>query len=40
MLMAGYWNAPPLAPGAWFDTGDLGAFDATGSCTCTRGAPT
>ena len=30
MLMAGYWNAPPLAPGAWFDTGDLGAFDADG----------
>jgi o-succinylbenzoate---CoA ligase len=30
MLMAGYWNAPPLAPDAWFDTGDLGAFDAGG----------
>jgi len=30
MLMAGYWNAPPLAPGAWFDSGDLGELDATG----------
>jgi O-succinylbenzoic acid--CoA ligase len=30
MLMAGYWNAPPLAPDEWFDTGDLGAFDANG----------
>ncbi len=27
VLMAGYRNAPPLAPGAWFDTGDLGAID-------------
>jgi o-succinylbenzoate---CoA ligase len=31
MLMAGYWNAPPLAPSAWFDTGDLGALDADGA---------
>ncbi len=30
MLMAGYWDCPPLAPGAWFDTGDLGRFDARG----------
>jgi len=30
MLMAGYWNEPPLAPGAWFDTGDLGEIDARG----------
>lgn len=30
MLMAGYWNGPALAPGAWFDTGDLGTLDADG----------
>ncbi len=30
MLMAGYLNEPPLAPGAWFDTGDLGELDARG----------
>ena len=30
MLMAGYWNEPPLAPDAWFDTGDLGEIDARG----------
>jgi O-succinylbenzoic acid--CoA ligase len=30
MLMAGYWNEPPLDPGAWFDTGDLGEIDARG----------
>ncbi len=30
MLMAGYWNEAPLAPGAWFDTGDLGEIDARG----------
>ncbi len=30
MLMAGYWGAPALAPGAWFDTGDLGEIDARG----------
>jgi hypothetical protein len=24
MLMAGYWGEPPLAPDAWFATGDLG----------------
>ena len=30
VLMAGYWNEPPLAPGAWFDTGDLGALDPRG----------
>ena len=30
MLMAGYWNEPPLAPGGWFDTGDLGEIDARG----------
>lgn len=29
-LMAGYWNAAPLARDAWFDTGDLGEFDAGG----------
>jgi O-succinylbenzoic acid--CoA ligase len=28
--MAGYWNEPPLEPDAWFDTGDLGEFDAAG----------
>ncbi len=27
-MMAGYWGEPPLAPGAWFDTGDLGEIDA------------
>ncbi len=30
VVMAGYWNEPPLAPGAWFDTGDLGAIDDRG----------
>ena len=30
MLMAGYWNEPPRAPDAWFDTGDLGLIDARG----------
>jgi O-succinylbenzoic acid--CoA ligase len=30
MLMAGYWGAPALPPGAWFDTGDLGEIDARG----------
>lgn len=30
MLMAGYWDAPPLASGEWFDTGDLGTLDASG----------
>jgi o-succinylbenzoate---CoA ligase len=30
VLMAGYWNEPPLAPGDWFDTGDVGAIDARG----------
>jgi len=29
-LMAGYWNEPPLAAGAWIDTGDLGEIDAGG----------
>jgi O-succinylbenzoic acid--CoA ligase len=29
-LMAGYWNEAPLAPGAWFDTGDIGELDARG----------
>jgi len=29
-LMAGYWNEIPLAPDAWFDTGDLGEIDARG----------
>ena len=29
-LMAGYWNEPALAPGAWFDTGDLGELDSAG----------
>ncbi len=28
--MAGYLGEPPLAPEAWFDTGDLGEFDADG----------
>jgi O-succinylbenzoic acid--CoA ligase len=31
MLMAGYWNAPPLPPSGWFDTGDLGALDEAGA---------
>jgi O-succinylbenzoic acid--CoA ligase len=30
-LMAGYWNEPALAPGAWFDTGDLGELDGAGN---------
>jgi O-succinylbenzoic acid--CoA ligase len=30
VLMAGYWNGPPVAPDTWFDTGDLGAIDAAG----------
>ncbi len=30
MLMAGYLGEPPLQPGDWFDTGDLGAIDAGG----------
>ncbi len=30
MLMAGYWNGPSLAPGEWFDTGDIGEIDARG----------
>jgi O-succinylbenzoic acid--CoA ligase len=30
MRMAGYVGAAPLAPEAWFDTGDLGQFDAAG----------
>jgi len=30
MLMAGYLAQPPLAQGAWFDTGDLGELDAKG----------
>lgn len=29
-LMAGYWNEAPLAPNAWFDTGDLGDIDSGG----------
>ena len=33
MLMAGYLGAPPLPPGAWFDTGDLGEMDARGCLT-------
>jgi O-succinylbenzoic acid--CoA ligase len=31
MLMSGYLGEPPLAPGAWFDTGDLGEIDASGT---------
>ena len=30
MLMAGYLGEAPLAPDAWFATGDLGAVDAQG----------
>jgi len=30
MRMAGYLGEPPLAPEAWFDTGDLGTIDARG----------
>jgi O-succinylbenzoic acid--CoA ligase len=30
VLMAGYWDAPALARDDWFDTGDLGEFDARG----------
>ncbi len=30
MLMAGYLGEPALEPAAWFDTGDLGEFDARG----------
>ena len=30
MLMAGYWDGPALAVGAWFDTGDLGEIDERG----------
>jgi O-succinylbenzoic acid--CoA ligase len=30
VLMAGYWNETPLDPNAWFDTGDMGEFDAAG----------
>jgi O-succinylbenzoic acid--CoA ligase len=30
VLMAGYWDEAPLAPGTWFDTGDLGEIDARG----------
>ncbi len=30
MVMAGYWNEAPLAPGSWFDTGDVGIVDAHG----------
>lgn len=32
-LMTGYWNETPLAPGAWFDTGDVGAIDERGRLT-------
>ncbi len=30
VVMAGYWNEAPLAPGTWFDTGDMGEIDAGG----------
>ena len=30
MRMAGYWGEPPLAAQDWFDTGDMGAYDARG----------
>jgi O-succinylbenzoic acid--CoA ligase len=30
MLMAGYWNEPPLARGSWLDTGDIGEIDGRG----------
>jgi O-succinylbenzoic acid--CoA ligase len=30
VLMAGYWGEPALAPGGWFDTGDIGAIDVCG----------
>ncbi len=30
VLMAGYRNEEPLAPDAWFDTGDIGTVDARG----------
>lgn len=30
VLMSGYWSEPPLPPGAWFATGDLGEIDARG----------
>jgi O-succinylbenzoic acid--CoA ligase len=31
MLMSGYLGEPPLAPGDWFDTGDIGELDAGGA---------
>jgi o-succinylbenzoate---CoA ligase len=30
VVMAGYWDAPPRPPDAWFDTGDVGEIDARG----------
>ena len=30
ILVRGYWGQEALAPGAWFDTGDLGEFDPRG----------